>query len=265
MNSLAPPGIELAWHGAVAIVRLNDPERLNPLSMPMLTELIAVLGEVAGSARCMILTGAGRAFCSGASLVQPQGDAEAFAEADFGQVLEDHINPLMTRLRDFPIPWISSVRGAAAGVGCSLALAADLVIASDTGYFLQAFSRIGLVPDGGSTHLLARSVGRVRAMEMMLLGDRVPAAQALEWGLINRVVADDQLDREALELAERLATGPTRTLALIRKLSWGAIDAAWHDALAAERTSQNEAGRTADAAEGIAAFLAKRPPAFKGH
>lgn len=263
MNRVAHPRIELKWHGAVAIVRLNDPERLNPLSMPMLTELVAALDEVAGSARCMILTGAGRAFCSGASLGQQPGD-EAPTEADFGQVLEDHINPLMTRLRDFPIPWISSVRGAAAGVGCSLALAADLVLASDTGYFLQAFSRIGLVPDGGSTHLLARSVGRVRAMEMMLLGDRVPAVQALEWGMINRVVADDHLDREALELAERLAAGPTRTLALIRKLGWTAIDAEWHDALAAERTSQNEAGRTADAAEGIAAFLAKRPPAFKG-
>ena len=262
---MAQPEIELEQHGAVTIVRLNDPARLNPLSMPMLDELNLALDEVTGSARCMIMTGAGRAFCSGASLSQAAGDTEPAEEADFGKVLEDHINPLMTRLRDFPIPWITSVRGAAAGVGCSLALAADLVIASDTAYFLQAFSRIGLVPDGGSTHLLARSVGRVRAMEMMLLGDRVTAAQALEWGMINRVVTDDDLEQEAFSVADRLAAGPTRTFALIRKLGWSALDSAWHDVLAAERSSQNEAGRTADAAEGIAAFRAKRLPTFRGH
>lgn len=261
---MAHSKIELESHGAVAIVRIDDPDRLNALSVPLVTELAAAVDKAGRSARCMILTGAGRAFCSGARLDEPMADAPPQREADFGQVLEEHINPLMTRLRDFPIPWIASVRGAAAGVGCSLALAADLVIASDTGYFLQAFSRIGLVPDGGSTHLLARSVGRVRAMEMMLLGERVPAAKALDWGMINRVVEDNQLDQAALELAERLAAGPTRTLALIRKLGWGAVDADWQEALAAERIAQREAGWTNDAAEGIAAFVAKRQPTFQG-
>lgn len=249
--------------GAVAIVRLNDPDRLNALSMPMLTALVATLETVAGSARSMVLTGVGRAFCSGASLTQPMSDS-ATEEADFGLVLEEHINPLMTRLRDFPIPWIASVRGAAAGVGCSLALAGDLVVAGESAYFLQAFSNIGLVPDGGSSHLLARSIGRIRAMEMMLLGNRVPAATALEWGMINRVVADTNLDQAALEIAERLARGPTRTLGLIRQLGWNAIDCDWQSALAAERQAQKQAGRTTDAAEGVAAFVAKRTPQFEG-
>ena len=256
--------VETEMRGAVAIVTLNDPDRLNALSLPMLTELVAALEMAAAAARCMVLTGAGRAFCSGASLVEPISDFEPAEVADFGRVLEDHINPLMTRLRDFPIPWVASVRGAAAGVGCSLALAADLVIAGETAYFLQAFSNIGLVPDGGSSHLLARSIGRVRAMEMMLLGDRVPATKALEWGMINRVIADEALDQAAIDLGERLASGPTKTLGAIRHLGWSAIDSDWPTALSAEREAQKQAGRTLDAAEGIAAFLAKRAPAFEG-
>jgi 2-(1,2-epoxy-1,2-dihydrophenyl)acetyl-CoA isomerase len=170
----------------------------------------------------------------------------------------------MTRLRNLPIPWISAVRGAAAGVGCSLALAGDLVVASETAYFLQAFARIGLVPDGGSSYLLTRSIGRARAMEMMMLGDRISAAKALEWGLISRVTPDSDLDTAAYELAARLAKGPTKTLGLIRKLGWTAVEADWPTALKTERELQQIAGQTPDCKEAIAAFREKRPARFTG-
>jgi 2-(1,2-epoxy-1,2-dihydrophenyl)acetyl-CoA isomerase len=170
----------------------------------------------------------------------------------------------MRALRDLPIPWISAVHGAAAGVGASIALAADLIVAGESAYFLQAFRRIGLVPDGGATWLLAQSAGRVRAMELMLLGDRLPAPRALEWGLINRVVADDLLQDAALALAQELASGPTRALALIRQAAWAATASDLDTALATERKLQTEAGRSADFQEGVRAFLEKRPARFTG-
>jgi 2-(1,2-epoxy-1,2-dihydrophenyl)acetyl-CoA isomerase len=181
---------------------------------------------------------------------------------DLGLILETHVNPLMSQLRALPVPWLAAVRGAAAGAGCSIALAADLVVASEDAYFLQAFVRIGLVPDAGSSYLLSRIGSRVRAMEMMLLGERVPAARALEWGLINRVVSSETLDETALELAQRLAAGPTRTLGAIRDMAWTAADSNWQTTLQLERMAQNRIGRTADAREGISAFLQKRKPRF---
>jgi 2-(1,2-epoxy-1,2-dihydrophenyl)acetyl-CoA isomerase len=244
--------------GAVCLIRLNDPATLNAVSVPMVEELNSAIAEFAGTARTLVLTGAGRAFSSGANLSQDPD------YSDFGLSLEQHVNPLMTRLRNLPIPWISAVRGAAAGFGCSLALAADLVVASDTAFFVQAFARMALVPDGGSSYLLARTIGRARAMEMMLLGDRVPAAKALDWGLISRVVPDSDLDTAAFDLAERLAKGPTKTLGLIRKLAWTAIDADWPAALQTERESQKIAGQSADCREAVAAFLEKRAAHFTG-
>lgn len=247
----------------VAIIRLNDPATLNAVTVAMVEEIGTALDQIETSARALILTGAGRAFCAGANLaaeIEPEDDGLP----DMGGALETHINPLMTRLRNLAFPWISAVRGPAAGVGCSLALAADLVIASESAYFLQAFSRIGLVPDGGSSWLLARGAGRIRAMELMLLGERLPATTALEWGLINRVVADDQLEAAALDLASRLAAGPTRSLGFIREAAWAAADLPWEEALANERRLQFHAGRTADHREGVAAFKAKRPAVFTG-
>lgn len=248
---------------AVATIWLDDASTLNALSMPMLDQLIDILDHVAVNARAMILTGRGRAFCTGANLAT---DMNGVAEdgLDAGAVLETHFNPLMSRLRDLPVPWISAVRGAAAGLGSSLALAADLIVASETAYFLQAFSRIGLVPDGGASYLLARTIGRPRALEMMLLGERIPAHTALDWGLVNRVVPDGELDRAAILLASRLAAGPTRAFALIRAMAWNALDAAWQDAIAAERMGQKAAGLTRDYGEGVAAFLEKRAPVFIG-
>lgn len=261
---MAGKTIELEREGDVAVIRLNDPATLNAVTLATIEEIGAALDEITGSARAMVLTGAGRAFCSGANLSGGMGGGPSDGLPDAGRSLETHINPLMLRLRDLPFPWVSAVKGSAAGVGCSLALAADLVVAGESAFFLQAFARIGLVPDGGSSWLLAKGVGRARAMEMMLLGERIPAAKALEWGMVNRLVPDEQVMPTALDLAKALAAGPTQSLAMIRRMAWSAADASFEDAIATERKNQRDAGRTADHREGVAAFLAKRPARFTG-
>ncbi len=166
-------------------------------------------------------------------------------------------------IKDYPIPIVTAVNGAAAGVGCSLALMGDMILAGESAYFLQAFRRIGLVPDGGSTYLLPRLIGRARAMEMTMLGERVTAAKALEWGLINRVVADADLMAEARKLAVELAHGPA-ALGHIRKLMWRSLDADWATQLDDEAETQNLAGSSEDFREGVKAFLEKRPAVFSG-
>ncbi len=256
--------LEIDLRGAVGVIRLHQPATLNALSIRMIEELQTALDQIAPSVRALVVTSQGRAFCSGANLTGNLSKQTPGVAPDHGKGLETHLNPLMSRLRDLPVPLIMGVRGAAAGAGCSLALAGDLVIASETAYFMQAFVRIGLVPDAGATHLLARAIGRVRAMEMMMLGERIPAQQALEWGLINRVVADDQLDEQVLALAERLSAGPTLALGRMRRSVWSALDGTWAEALAHEREGQRLMGLTSDAFEGVAAFLEKRTAAFKG-
>lgn len=257
--------IEVTIDDDVAVLRLNDSTRLNAISFEMLDEINLGLDQIAGRARALVLTGAGRSFCSGAALDGGLGEYNPdLSQRDFGAVLESHINPLMSRLRNLDIPWISAVRGAAAGAGAPLALAADMVLASDNAFFMQAFSRIGLVADAGATYLLVRAIGRVRAMELMMLGERLPAQKALEWGLVNRVVADAELDGEALALARRLAQGPGVALGLMRKAAWQAQDADWETMLQGEREWQRDVGKTEDAEEGRLAFLEKRAPLFKG-
>lgn len=254
--------VALEWRGDVAVLTLTEPETLNAMSAQMLEDLDRSISDAASRARAMILTGAGRAFCTGAGL---RGGLQAGQGApDYGMGLESHVNPVMSKLRALPVPWISAVRGPAAGAGCALALAADFIIASETAYFVQAFARVGLVPDAGSTHLLTRGTTRVRAMEMMLLGEKVTAVKALDWGLINRVTPDDQLDASAIELATRLAAGPTRAYALIRQAAWSALDCAWDEAIILERENQRAVSTTQDAAEGISAFLEKRSAQFIG-
>lgn len=246
----------------VAIITLNDPASLNAVSVPMVAQMNAALDALLPQARALILTGAGRGFCSGANMAGgPVQDSETL---DAGIALEAHYNPFVSRLRDLPIPFVTAVHGPAAGIGCSFALLGDIVIATDDAYFLQAFCRIGLVPDGGSTYMLARAIGRARAMEMMLLGEKIPAAQALQWGLINRVVPAGQLMVEATALAQKLAQGPTQTLRLIRQAAWAALDLDWQQTLELERDNQAQAGRSDDFKEGVAAFLAKRPARFAG-
>jgi 2-(1,2-epoxy-1,2-dihydrophenyl)acetyl-CoA isomerase len=251
--------------GDVAIVRLNDPATLNALSIAMIDILLEILDQVERCARAMILTGSGKSFCSGANLKGgfPSRTADP-AMLDCGAGLETHVNPLVSRLRAFSIPWISAVRGAAAGGGASLALAADLVVASETASFVQAFARIGLVPDAGALHLFVRTIGRVRANELMLLGGRLTAAEAQGLGLVNRVVSDEQLEEVAAAIARELADGPA-SLSVIRNLTWSALDEGWQDLLWAERVAQRDAGRTDDFREGVAAFREKRSVRFTGN
>lgn len=256
--------IQFEMCGDVAIIRLNNPEVLNALNVPMVEELHHAVVEAGQSARALLLTSVGRAFCAGADLSEELGEVGEDGLPDVGMLLESSINPLMLELSRLPIPFVTAVRGAAAGVGCPLGLAGDLIVASESAYFLQAFSRIGLVPDGGSTWLLMRALGRPRAMEMMLLGERLPAARALEWGLINRLTSEEQLEEVALGLATGLAAGPTRSLAMIREAAWAAADQDWQQTLATERRLQRAAGRTADYQEGVAAFMEKRAARFTG-
>jgi 2-(1,2-epoxy-1,2-dihydrophenyl)acetyl-CoA isomerase len=243
----------------VARIVMNDPGTLNAVDPDMVGALADAFQQAAREARAAVLTGAGRAFSSGANLSASGQVAAESGRVDVGSRLESHYNPFVTMLRDLSIPFVTAVNGAAAGVGCSFALMGDLIVASESAYFLQAFRRIGLVPDGGSTYMLPRMIGRARAMEMMLL----PAPKALEWGLINRCVPDAELEATASALALELARGP-KSLSLIRKLSWDAMDAHWLDALQAEREAQRDAGRTEDFIEGVSAFYQKRPADFKG-
>lgn len=261
---MASSKVDFEISGSVAILRLNDPATLNALSTDMIEAMQAGLATARGSARALVLCGAGKGFCSGADLGGGMGVSDLSSVPDAGLTLETHMNPLMLSLRDLGMPWISAGRGAAAGVGAALALAADLIVAGENAYFLEAFRRVGLVPDGGSTFLLVKAVGRVRAMEMMLLGEKIPARKALDWGLINRVVPDDAVDEAAMTLARELAAGPTRAFGLIRKAAWVATSADFETALATERALQTEAGRTEDFKEGVLAFREKRAARFTG-
>lgn len=248
---------------SVATISLNDPGAMNALGPEMLDALAARIEQAGKEARCTILTGAGRGFCAGANLANsvPRNPAREF---DAGAVLDSHYHPIIMLLREHPQPVITAINGAAAGAGCSLALMGDMVIAADSAYFLQAFRGVGLVPDAGSTYLLSRIIGRVRAMEMALMGERLPAQKALEWGLVNRVVSADALMAEARAVAAKLAAGPTWALAETRRLIWDNGERGLPEALHGERVAQRAAGRRGDFREGVAAFLEKRPARFTG-
>lgn len=246
----------------VAIVRINDPDNLNALSIPMRHQLRDALRRGADEARALLLTGAGRAFCSGANLSQGVVDLTD-PHRDAGAFLEAITNQTILAIKESPIPVVVAVRGAAAGAGCSLALCGDVIMCSENAYFLQAFRHIGLIPDGGSAYLLAKAIGRVRAMQVMLLGDRLPAQTALDWGLVTKVVPDGELDEQALKIAKELARGPY-SLGLIRQLAWSALDSNLAEQLDRERWEQRRAGRSQDFLEGMAAFSEKRRPSFQG-
>jgi 2-(1,2-epoxy-1,2-dihydrophenyl)acetyl-CoA isomerase len=251
-------------NGGVAVITMADPATLNAITPDMVEELSTFFDRAAQDARAVVFTGEGRGFSSGANLGAGAPTASEDGRIDVGVRLQQHYNPFVTKLRDLAIPFVTAVNGPAAGIGCSFALLGDIIVAAEGAYFLQAFRRIGLVPDGSATYHLPRMTTRARAMEMMLLGEKLPAAKALEWGLINRCVAGDELMPTALALAAELANGPTKALGAIRRLAWASLDADWPTQLQAEREAQRDAGRTEDFAEGVQAFMQKRPANFKG-
>jgi 2-(1,2-epoxy-1,2-dihydrophenyl)acetyl-CoA isomerase len=247
----------------VALITLSDPATLNAISVEMTGELDVFFDRAVEEARCIVLTGEGRGFSSGANLSSGAPPIAEDGLPDLGGRLEATFNPFVTKLRDLPIPYVTAVNGVAAGIGCSFALLGDLIVAGESAYFLQAFRRIGLVPDGSATYHLPRMIGRARAMEMMLLGEKIPAKQAYDWGLVNRCMPDAELLATAKTLAHELANGP-RSLGMIRRLAWASLDNTWEEQLQAERQTQKIAGRTDDCREGVLAFLQKRPASFTG-
>lgn len=251
--------IRLDAHGAVAVIALDHPDVMNAASARMMAGFKAALDAVAKAGfRSLIVTGAGAAFCSGANLKEAGADKGDFRA---GEALEQVYHPVLRRLRDFHMPIVMAVNGPAVGIGMSLALMGDIIVAARSAYFLQGFAQIGLVPDGGSSFTLPRLVGAARARELALLSEKLPAEKALAWGLINRIADDAALMTDALALADRLAKGPA-AMAITRRLFW---DADAHDAqLAREQAAQAQAGATDDFREGIAAFFEKRPPRFTG-
>lgn len=254
--------VKLDIDGHVGILTLNHPEVMNAVSAEMIGGLMKALGEIEDSkhgVRCLLMTGAGRGFSSGANLQPRPGGS-----GDAGSSLETQFHPFLRRLRELPMPLVTVVNGAAAGVGMSFALMGDLVLCARSAYFLQAFRRIGLVPDGGSTWLLPRLIGRARAVELSLMGEKLAADKALEWGLVNRVFDDNDLMPRAMEIARELAIGPTVALGLIRRLYWESAGNSYEEQLDLERQMQSRAGATADFKEGVRAFREKRPAKFKG-
>jgi 2-(1,2-epoxy-1,2-dihydrophenyl)acetyl-CoA isomerase len=257
--------ILLEVSGGIARLTLNRPDRLNSFNTAMHTEVreaLARLGEDSG-ARVLVISGAGRGFCAGQDLgdraVAPGG-----AAADLGESIEKNYAPLVRTLRSLPMPVIAAVNGVAAGAGANIALACDLVIAARSASFVQAFSKLGLVPDSGGTWFLPRLVGTARAMGLALLGDKLPAEQAAQWGLIWRCVDDAEFPGVVNELATQLATAPTRGLARTKQALYEGWGRTLEQQLDVERDYQRELGRSADYAEGVAAFSQKRAPRFTG-
>ena len=257
----------LIWErrGAVGRLTLNRPESLNAWTTQSGQELLEVIsGEAADEAvRAVLITGAGRGFSSGADL-RAGFDAADDGMPDIHKELHDVYHPAILGIRRLPKPVVAAVNGPAVGIGCSLALACDLVMAAESAFFGLAFVNIGLMPDGGSTAFVPPAVGRVRALQMALLGERVPSAQALEWGLVNWVHPDAELLEQADSLVSRLAAGPTRSYAAskqaLNRSIYGDLDAQ----LELEAELQHQLGRTSDFAEGVAAFVEKRDPDFTG-
>jgi 2-(1,2-epoxy-1,2-dihydrophenyl)acetyl-CoA isomerase len=257
--------IRLEVSAGVATLTLNRPERLNSFTVAMHGEVRAALGAVRAdrSVRCLVLTGAGRGFCAGQDLadraVAPGGEP-----LDLGESIEKHYKPLVLALRDLPLPVIAAVNGVAAGAGANIALACDLVFAARSASFIQSFARLGVVPDCGGTWSLPRLVGQARALGLALLGDKLSAEQAEQWGLIWKCVDDAELMPAVRKAAEQLAAGPTRGLARTKQAIFASSGLTLEASLDLERDLQRELGRSNDYREGVAAFMEKRAPKFTG-
>jgi 2-(1,2-epoxy-1,2-dihydrophenyl)acetyl-CoA isomerase len=257
--------LNLHRSGGAAKIELNRPQALNAWTVQLGEELREAIDGAAGDpeVRAVVLTGAGRAFSSGADLRQGFEPASG-GHPDVHGPLTDVYHPIMVAIREMPKPVLAAVNGPAVGIGCSLALCCDLVVAAESAYFLLAFVNIGLVPDGGSSLFVPARAGFGRAMEMAMLGERVPAPQAVEWGLANRVWPDAEFAERADALAERLATGPTRSYAGTKRQLNRWVYAGIEDQLALEADIQQEMAASGDFVEGVTSFVAKRAPRFSG-
>lgn len=250
----------------VARLTLNRPDKLNSFTGAMHAEVRTALDRIQGdtSIRVLVLSGAGRGFCAGQDLADPQMAALDGRMPDIGNVVENHYKPLILRLQNLRVPTIAAVNGTAAGAGCSIALACDLAVASDKASFLQAFSRIGLVPDTGGTWFLPQRVGMARAMGLALLADKLPAAKAAEWGLIWECVPDAEFIARIDALAAQLASMPTKALVRTRQAMHAAPTHTLEQQLSMEGGFMRELGWSHDYAEGVRAFMEKRAPHFTG-
>jgi 2-(1,2-epoxy-1,2-dihydrophenyl)acetyl-CoA isomerase len=249
-----------------ARIELNRPHALNAWNAQFGADLLAALGQVADDedVRAVVVTGAGRAFSSGADLKDISGETTPEGRPDVYKTLTERYHPIMRAVREMPKPVLAAVNGPAVGIGCSLALCCDLILAAESAYFLLAFVNIGLVPDGGSSLFLPTRIGMTRASELSMLGERLPAAKALEWGLINRVVPDERLGEEADALAARLAEGPTRSYAGTKRQLNNWLYARMDEQLELEARIQQEMAGSDDFVEGAMAFAQKRPARFAG-
>jgi 2-(1,2-epoxy-1,2-dihydrophenyl)acetyl-CoA isomerase len=248
----------------VARLTLNRPERLNSLNGAMHAEVRDALARVAaGGSRVLVLTGSGRGFCAGQDLGDRQVAADG-ARADLGESIERNYKPLVLALTGLPVPTVAAVNGVAAGAGASIALACDLVLAAKSASFIQAFSKLGLLPDSGATWFLPRLVGTARALGLAMLGERLAAEEAARWGLIWRCIEDAEFPAAVDRLAGELAAAPTRGLVRTREAMLGSASRTLAAQLDVERDFQRELGYTDDYVEGVAAFAGKRAPRFSG-
>ncbi len=252
--------IKLAIRDDVAILTLNRPDVMNALNTQMRAEIAHAVKEAGTTARVLVITGAGRAFCSGQDL----GDRANAADIDLERTLRDEYLPMLKAIFDCPIPTIAAVNGAAAGAGANLALAADVVIASESAMFLQAFTRIGLIPDAGGTYWLPRQIGAARAMGAALFAEPIKARQAADWGMIWEAVPEEEFAEHWWSRAIKLAQGPTVAYRHVKEAIRGSYDNSLDEQLALEARLQGECGKTRDFKEGVLAFLEKRPASYEG-
>jgi 2-(1,2-epoxy-1,2-dihydrophenyl)acetyl-CoA isomerase len=254
--------IQYEQHGSVAVIRLNRPQVFNSFNREMALALQAKLDDISSdeSIRAVVLTGNGKAFCAGQDLAEVTGPNPP----GFRTILSEHYNPIITRLRALPKPVIGAVNGVAAGAGANIALACDIVIAATSSSFIQAFSKIGLVPDSGGTFFLPRMIGFQKASALMITGDKVSAQDAEKLGMVYRVVADETFFDDVMKQATALADMPTHAIHLIKDLLNQSMTSSLENQLALEEKHQIEAGQTADYKEGVTAFMEKRKPVFQG-
>lgn len=252
--------IRLSIRDDIAVITLNRPDVMNALNTQMRAEITHAVKAAGTSARVLVITGKGRAFCSGQDL----GDRANTADIDLERTLRDEYLPMITAITECPIPTIAAVNGAAAGAGANLALAADVVIATESAVFMQAFTRIGLIPDAGGTYWLPRQMGVAKAMGAALFAEPIKAAQAADWGMIWEAVPDDQFADHWYGRADKLAKGPTAAYAHVKQAIRGSYDNSLEEQLALEAKLQGECGKTRDFKEGVLAFLEKRPANYEG-